>query len=243
MPVADKFMSDGVGNGFPFCLTKDDVSGFDHWTTLSGVNKGNVGGFTDEELDEKIQESLVLAMAFYWNGFSVDAYAEAILNSSTSIADGADVTGSAYELPRDRVCGTASGQSGEQVGSSFADMALFFPKPFIVMNDGVFVGYGVDGIPVSMRASALGPFTEILLIGALEIEETSSANNVFDYAYVDTNGGSFVCIAHARRGLASSTLIADAANMDAEVVRPDLSRSAKCSISTIDTFDFYTYPT
>ncbi len=36
MPTATSFNALGRGNGFPFCPTSVDVSGFDHWVTLAG---------------------------------------------------------------------------------------------------------------------------------------------------------------------------------------------------------------
>ena len=58
MPDATKFMTDGVGNGFPFCCEEFDVTDYDLWTTLSGVNASNYASFTPAELEEKINGGL-----------------------------------------------------------------------------------------------------------------------------------------------------------------------------------------
>jgi hypothetical protein len=62
MPTATKFIALGAGNGFASCVGKLDVSDFDYWTTLSGVNKDN-----PDASDEEIKESLELAMKLFWN--------------------------------------------------------------------------------------------------------------------------------------------------------------------------------
>lgn len=71
MPTAQKFHSFGRGNGFPFCPPKVNVSGEAIWTTLSGVNSSNVGGFSADDLQVKIAESLILASRLYSHLYSI----------------------------------------------------------------------------------------------------------------------------------------------------------------------------
>jgi len=72
MPFATQFNALGAGNGFPFCPTKVDVSTLPSdwaWTTFSGVNADNYTSFSGAALDQKINESFVIAMKLYWNKF------------------------------------------------------------------------------------------------------------------------------------------------------------------------------
>lgn len=70
MPTATKFMADGVGNGFPFCPPKVDVSGFGKWTNLGGYNKDDAD--SRDPTAEEISLSRKNAMNLFWgaNGFS-----------------------------------------------------------------------------------------------------------------------------------------------------------------------------
>ena len=246
MPVAIPFESEEVDNGFPSCLSIIDVSSYDRWTTLSGVNKDNVGSFTASELEDKIQESLVLAMKLYWNGFSVDAFAQGVFNSDIATADGADTSASQYDEPKNRVCGFASGVNDDSIGSTSASININFRLPTPISNGSTFVGYAASAEPVSLVGrSAGGPRTSLFVAGEIisEIPDPSS-NHIYDYAYVSVSGFSFVCQAEARRGSTSYTLVADAANLNAEVVGTiggAIGREARCSITSLD--DFYTYPT
>ena len=82
MPTATPFTALGRGNGFPFCLTKVDVSTFPSnykWTTLSGVNADNYTTFSDSALAEKVNSSLVMAMNIYYNLYKTSG-----LSASTS---------------------------------------------------------------------------------------------------------------------------------------------------------------
>lgn len=78
MPTGEKFAFLGAGNGFPRCidaahpfLQRVDVgrpnNTYTHWTTLSGVTKDNYTTFSDEQLAEKVEESRLLAMRWFWN--------------------------------------------------------------------------------------------------------------------------------------------------------------------------------
>ena len=79
MPTTTPFTALGRGNGFSFCPTKVDVSGFDHWVTLGGVSSGSASA-------AKINTSLANCMKLYWNTelvkTSVDAQAD---NAGSSV--------------------------------------------------------------------------------------------------------------------------------------------------------------
>ena len=82
MPTATPFTALGVGNGFPACPTKVDISTFPinyKWTTLSGVNADNYNTFSDSALVEKANSSLVMAMNIYYNLYKTSG-----LSASTS---------------------------------------------------------------------------------------------------------------------------------------------------------------
>ena len=82
MPEATPFTFDGVYDGFPAeydgsispipSTRSIDISSRSNWTTLSGVNKDNVGTFTSEQLQAKIAESHALACAWLWNLYKVN---------------------------------------------------------------------------------------------------------------------------------------------------------------------------
>jgi len=72
MPTATPFNAIGAGNGLPYCPSKTDVSTLPSdraWTTFSGVNADNYTSFSDADLEQKINESFVIAMKLYWNKF------------------------------------------------------------------------------------------------------------------------------------------------------------------------------
>tara|TARA_E500000318_G_C3500919_1_gene188323 strand:- start:43 stop:861 length:819 start_codon:yes stop_codon:yes gene_type:complete len=63
MPTAIPFTALGRGNGFPFCVTRVDVSSFDFWVTLGGYAKTSSGNVTPEQ----INNSRINAMKLFWN--------------------------------------------------------------------------------------------------------------------------------------------------------------------------------
>ena len=248
MPVAESFNALGVGNGFPECLGLEVTTfDLDRWTTLSGVNKDNVGSFNGGALDDKIAESLILAMKLYWNLYSVDAYSEAkFVNTSvndTAIADGANVSGD-YEEPKSRICGAASGFSGEQVGSVFADISIVGARPVRMTNNGTLVGYSLGvagGSVVGIRANSVSSAVTSLTLSNHTIEEqTDTSNQIYDYAYVDLGGMNLVCAVSARRTIGTATLTVDAANLTAESAYSGT--STRNASSSFTSFGFYSYP-
>jgi len=182
MPTADSFTALGRGNGFPFCATKKNVSGFTNWITLGGVSGGSAS-------TSQINESLVNAMKLWWNLNSMTGSFSA---SSTHSAEGdLSVSGNTQLIikrdgesdplaPIQRTCrGTSSfisGRDDELVNSFYeddendagsVDGSLFignFTSPgFIVRmyngstgNESNFVGYGVSRLAVVSAFAEVG---------------------------------------------------------------------------------------
>jgi hypothetical protein len=69
MTATQKFSTEGRENGFPFCITKVNVSAYDHWVTLAGVSK--TSPTTSSSL---IGESFEKACKIFWNlyGANID---------------------------------------------------------------------------------------------------------------------------------------------------------------------------
>jgi len=111
MPTATSFAALGRGNGFPFCPTSVDVSGFDHWVTLAGYSKTNAAAGSSVT-ETQIKTSLTRCVNLYWNTelvkTSVDV--EASDSSSTAQINTQDFehkiikTASVALEPRERVC-------------------------------------------------------------------------------------------------------------------------------------------
>ena len=145
MPTAQKFISDGEGNGFPFCLTKVDVSGF-----------ADTAPMTYSEI-----------MSFYYNIYSMTSFASMTEvspvfdgdvsnpNIDTRLVDGVDENPVGYQVgdrePIKRACvAVGIGYEAETDGENFNAVRVDFVVPGEIarMYDGVttdegnFVGYG-----------------------------------------------------------------------------------------------------
>lgn len=113
MPTADSFTALGRGNGFPFCPTNVDVSGFDHWVTLAGYSKTNADAGSSVT-ETQIKTSLERCMELYWNTelvkTSVDAEASnSFFSEEINTQDFEHKimkTASVALEPRERVCYT-----------------------------------------------------------------------------------------------------------------------------------------
>jgi len=150
MPETTKFFSDGMGNGFPFCLKKEDVSGYDYWTTLGGYNKNDADALIEPT---GIAESLEKAMKLYWNynGHSVEFADLSPETLTIDIEQGVFENGSdaAPFEPRDRICKT-SGWDFDQTNYPDDDGILININPIRMYNGSTddednFVGYGIFG--------------------------------------------------------------------------------------------------
>jgi len=199
MPTAIPFTALGRGNGFPFCVTKKDVSGFTNWITLGGVSSGSAS-------ESQVNESFRNAMKLWWNLNSITG---SFSVSSTNSADGnLSVSETNYEsvlirkgesdplVPFRRSCrGTSSSTS-----FSLGELASGFSKTASVANDGVsgeiqvgnnnfivrmyngstdnednFVGYGVS------QLAHISGFADVRNVqGAVDIEVGSYINGTND---------------------------------------------------------------
>lgn len=168
MPTATEFTALGAGNGFPFCLTKVDVSGYDYWTTLSGWSKVS----TPADDTASIADSMKNAMALYWNfdGLTYNAtqtknaVVAGVPYSATATITEYSSNGSILEVqPKDRVCGSTpidfgifdsdtavdppTGQPKVAARVDFSSVPIFGSQICLMYNGATtseenFVGYG-----------------------------------------------------------------------------------------------------
>ena len=137
MPTATSFIALGRGNGFPFCVTKKDVSGFTNWITLGGVSSGSAS-------ESQVNKSFENAMKLWWNLNSITA---SFSVSSTNSADGdLSISETNYEsvlirkgesdplVPIRRSC---RGTSRTTSSFSLGDLASGFSENASVASDGV----------------------------------------------------------------------------------------------------------
>lgn len=264
MPEAEKFNfagnpSGGFGSGFPYCPTKVDVSGYDYWTTLSGVNKDNPA-----TSDALIAESLTAGMHMFWNIHEVncDAVYEDIdgnINTvSSAIFEVFNEAGSVTE-PKDRVCNTLGLRSSTtdsndsifphaQIGSNPLNICRMYKG--LTSSEDNFVGYGATlARPLNPRTTfigctggAVGGFCSTVLGGYLNEENISSL--VEDYQYVEIVDGSvtmhLMCSALAQNTGTYSGVV-DASLLISEITYTNgpTIRNGKSEITSLD---FYTYP-
>lgn len=179
MPTADSFTALGMGNGFPFCPTKLDVTetdsgGYDvwpMWSTIDGYNKDSTGPRTAVG----IAESRRLAMLYVWNTYQL-AGSVAVGSDSLLNVNSEDDTQSGNPLPpRSRVCLDGNDVFGDYVEAEGADgfliasLALDVPLSVTAMYDGStsnesnFIGYGIadanwDGIAAYSEDFGFGDY-------------------------------------------------------------------------------------
>ena len=250
MPTAESFNALGAGNGFVACLRKVDVSGYDHWTTLNGVNKNS-----PTTSDALIAESLQLGMKLYWNLFSCVALtnvtfsSDGALPSESSSVSNLDLSSSPRAEPMDRICGGASvadSQSSTPSGRTNCHLRLT-ASTGVRMYNGVttdednFVGMGYNsGEIVNTRGSSSNrAVSRVTLVGYRN--ESTNQQGVYDYAYVTLGGLHFTCEARADGNDSES---ANAASLTASAtgfVSPVSTVYRYSSTSTITSLDFYTY--
>ena len=177
MPETTKFMTDGVGNGFPFCCPKIDMNdlGADgsgdaatFWITLGGNKKG-------ETVDPE-KYGLSQAMKFYWNFYSASGTAEHSMawvspppyeadgtaSLSSANVDDDTIEGTPRPEPKDRVFLSESRFLKNDSDGSANSVILRNPitydpvwdgEPIVRMYDGDisdednFVGYGFYSYP------------------------------------------------------------------------------------------------
>lgn len=103
MPTATQFNALGKGNGFPFCLDKIDVSGYDYWTTLGGFKKGDGGSPSQAQIDLSLRS----AMKLWWNIAGLDVTISASLDAGVPGSISSEIIDPAFASigePETRVC-------------------------------------------------------------------------------------------------------------------------------------------
>lgn len=173
MPTADSFTALGRGNGFPFCLTKRDVTALNdqwHWTTLSGVNADNYTSFSGESLQAKIDQSLAHAMKLYWTRYKATGFSLSITgdldyrNSGSQPTSGVQYTwneslsaftdndASSIRQPSERSCSWYNEDALLKLESPETDFYSFlrlearilFPKVEAFYDGDTLLGYGLE---------------------------------------------------------------------------------------------------
>lgn len=174
MPTATPFSALGAGNGFPFCLTKVNVSLYEYVNPMT----------------------LEQAMKFRWNSYSVemsasynpvgDPFNGNVSNPTVDdrIDNGTDENPSGYQVgdrePAKRVCGSV-GRSYKSQDSDeyYAVGVVFFATGSVerlydgdTTDEGNFIGYGFNGRIADAYAGEEGP----------EYQTVGSRTMLFSYA-------------------------------------------------------------
>lgn len=234
MPTATQFSTKGLRNGFPFCLRKVDVSGFDRWSTLGGYTKDSVGAVTQSQ----IIDSLVNAAKLYWTAFSMTV---GLVETSGGVAgteqefsvdaDNDLVAGAAQ--PRERACGDGMAISDTDLTNdgrnldSFLEIDNTNTDPIVRMYDGAttdegnFVGYGIDengSQPTRIQtgiSGSLSVFVSLFSYGFITLEGLGES---VDNQYITIDGIPFNCEAYALSTTNPSGQTVDASNLTAEAI-------------------------
>ena len=188
MPTADSFFALGMGNGFPFCPPKVDVSGDDLWSTIDGYNKSSTGTRTAAG----IAESKRLAMLYVWNTYQLTG-SMTVGSDSISNVNSEDDTSSGNPLPpKSRVCLDGSDRFGDQIETDVS-LALDVPLSVTAMyngstsNESNFIGYGItdanwDGIAAYSDDLSIGDYVwvEFKCVGPASY---SDCDTLYDIEY------------------------------------------------------------
>ena len=226
MSEFEEFYSRGTGFGLPFATKCIDVSGYDYWTTFSGVNKNN-----PETSVEKITDSLILGNQFAWRFFSISfsqtaTYSgtgnpESISNTFLSVNDDT-YSNLSREKPFQRVCGNYSGSKfidagGINVPNQCIMRAGIITNTVRLFNGPIdeednFVGFGIDSFSVSFWSRSASQTEANISLSSFFNESSPGTNEVLDYDYVSVSGINFVCSA---KGEGRTTRSADASGLTA----------------------------
>tara|TARA_E500000305_G_C4017061_1_gene236368 strand:- start:968 stop:1753 length:786 start_codon:yes stop_codon:yes gene_type:complete len=261
MPTATSFTALGRGNGFPLCLEKVDVSGYDRWTTLGGVSKES-----PSPTDAKISTSLVNAMKLYWNLYSLkgtcsvsgtDADGVTISSSVDEVvADFKDHDGVKHSKPNERVCIT--GVPGTEdfeldfkssLGGQFqADAQLVIGIDFEFMrfyngettDENNFIGYGLESfLGDPDRSDAVSGNDSFMNF-------TASARYTDEDDVIGNSAGAYDCIGSVVEEEDTDWTYSYATISGITFVRATFdyfqgSSPEPTKEATIDSIDFYTY--
>jgi hypothetical protein len=223
MATTQEFFASGMGNGFPFCLSKIDVSGYDKWTTLGGWNKTSVGTPNHSEI------GLNQASKLWWmfNGVTAQGqkFVSGIEDESVTVSvdhenhpnSGTDAgppfveyTSTNFVDPKYRICesfvsaranATVSGLSVTYNATDeyypedefSATATIFRLYNGETSNESNFVGYGVGALNSGFSRTA-----GVIRARYESTDVVLTAALIADYgnedsAYVDLNGFHFVC--------------------------------------------------
>jgi hypothetical protein len=242
MPTAESFNALGVGNGFPRCLNKVDVSVYDRWITSSGVNKDS-----PTASDADIALSLEISMSLFWNLNKVNGDASATYDTDTvSVTDATiaifnftpDSSSAGPRPPVERLCNTnLSAQeiiyipNGPQSRQARFKVTLNVPFRMYdgsTSDESNFVGYGFGGsIAQASGSSIVTAVVEIRSYGDESILATH------DYAYVSIGDANFTC-----ETIGGDTSDASALTASSSGSGFGLTWSSSAEITSLD---FYTY--
>jgi len=267
MPTATKFEAEGVDNGFPSCLTKVNVSGYDYWTSLSGWSKVS----TPADETASIAESRRLAMKIYWNVYAMEIEVEtSVAGTINQSADLDEVTmlyagiingdtGSATENPwaepRERVCSTricAARNDSNPGGVSFTEAYAQMTSSVVALYRGsvddpdLFVGYGLSNLLFARGVSSTTRARATVSIGSYGDESLDTSTIIYDHAYATLNASdasdvfNVFCKVTARAP-GGGTRIANAADLLGYASSSTTSNDYE-AFAQITGLDFYTYP-
>ena len=257
MPTATSFTALGRGNGFPLCLEKVDVSGYDRWTTLGGVSKES-----PSPTDAKISTSLVNAMKLYWNLYSVKGTCSVSgSNNVETISASVDEVVADFNAvnglkPNERACGpgvpgTEDSEEDEDLGSlgnlhiAKAKLSIGIEFEFMRFYDGEttdennFIGYGFESFNGD-------PFVPGGGESAAFMNFTASARYTDTEDRIGNDAGAYDCIGSVVEEEDTDWTYSYVTISEIPFVRatfnyfqgfsPEPTREA-----TIDSIDFYTY--
>ena len=265
MQTATEFTALGAGNGFSFCPFKRDVSGYDYWTTLSGVNKDN-----PTPSPELIAESLRLAMKFYWNADSLTCDAT---TSGTSSSDGSISTvqvnyvvtdsdvpspdppiiiDSGPAVPVKRTCIphyaypiSKTYDYSESDGSASAKIQV--SEIYSMYNGSTFVGYGLGFVEtrfqsrgtIEAEAGNLSILNAGVYTGGYGYTPANTSNDAFAAGYVTFGGMELFAYVEAKNTPSNPGVVGSVnlSTLSAECAF----RSNTTATASLDSIDFYTY--
>jgi hypothetical protein len=220
MSVATSFSTKGLRNGFGFCPSKVDISGYSSWVTLDGYS-----GSGTPDLDA----SLDAAMKLFWNGESVSATASSSLSfttddpaggddvsisaSVTSVNFGSPVSANTFKEPKDRTCldriggfiqDTDSDGGFTVTATNDNDISIIRMYNGVTTNEANFVGYGVlsstgrgiesDTGNAKVRLISYTNETSGTTTGGSDPDDSKTVQSV---GSTTISGLSFICVARA----------------------------------------------
>lgn len=244
MPEAEHFTAFGDFNGFPFCLSKVDVSGYDHWTTLGGYNKVDAGSGLDPT---GIAGSLDKAAKLFWNynGHTVDfpeSFNEATLIIDIEQEDFESGNVTAPFEPKDRSCRTIGWEVDQIEDPEFGDQFIGVEIDPIRMYNGStddednFVGYGMSrGSSPSGHEVFFAEDSDVFYFSSY-LNEEGSDSEAYEYSEAIEDDMWFVAAAEGG-GVGNDT--PTITGLTAEF----FNSGSPVGTITYQDFDFWTYPT